>query len=190
LMMNEKVSALADGEMQAQEVSDEIALLLSDKEAMQAWRDYQLIGDAMRGSSNLGAAFTARLMSAIDQEPTVLAPNAMPRTIHSTSAIETITDKTPAPQKIQDRLPAVWSIAASCAAVLMVGWVLLNQQLQDFSSGQSVQVAARAVQQADATKLVTSPVEAPAVPLEYLAAHHVSAPSVGSYYIQAASYSE
>lgn len=189
-MMNEKVSALADGEIEGQEATNELALMLSDKAAMQAWRDYQRIGDAMRGSANLNDAFTARLMLAIEQEPTVLAPNAMPRTLHSTSAKETAVEKNHTVQKIQDRLPAVWSIAASCAAVLMVGWVLLNQQLQDFSSGQSVQVAARAVQQADPTKLVTSPAEAPAVPLEYLAAHHVSAPSVGSYYIQAASYSE
>ena len=188
--MNEKVSALADSEMQAEEAMDEIVSMLSDKEAMQAWRDYQLIGDAMRSAPNLDSAFTARLMLAIEQEPTVLAPNAMPRSVHSSSAKETTASEQHASQKLQHRLPAVWSIAASCAAVLMVGWVLLNQQLQDFTSEQNVQVASTSVQQSDTTKLVANSVEAAAVPLEYLAAHHVSAPSIGSYYIQAASYSE
>lgn len=188
--MNEKVSALADGEMQAQEATNEIASMLSDKEAMRAWRDYQLIGDAMRGEANLDNTFTARLMLAIEQEPTILAPNAMPRSAHSTLAKETKAVNERVPQKIQDRLPAVWSIAASCAAVLMVGWVLFNQQQQDFTSGQSVQVAASGVQATDATNLDANSVDTSAAPLEYLAAHHVSAPSVGSYYIQTASYSE
>jgi len=187
--MSEKVSALADGEMQTQEAMSEIASMLSDKEKMRVWSDYQLIGDAMRGEANLGSSFSARLMLAIEQEPTILAPNAMPRNVHANVAKQTSVANENVPQKLQDRLPVVWSIAASCAAVLMVGWVLLNQQQQDFTSGQSVQVA-NSAQLNDVTSLVVNSGDTSAAPLEYLAAHHVSAPSVGSYYIQAASYSE
>ena len=46
--MNERISALMDGELDEREAGETIGRLGSDAAARQAWRTYHLIGDAMR----------------------------------------------------------------------------------------------------------------------------------------------
>lgn len=222
--MSEQISTLLDGELPVENFSKELNSLLGNKKSQQLWRNYQLIGDAMRDVPQLSDDFTARLMEKIELEPTVLAPSALPRVM---------------PQSVQHHkstLSLPWAMAASCAAVLMVGWALVNQQWQatpeaamglaavttpqrtqpavpvqtaavqvPMSVAQSNQENMQIVEVVDHNKStratekvaqqsvnsdVVAEESAPIAPLEYLAAHHATAPSVGSYYIQTASYSE
>jgi sigma-E factor negative regulatory protein RseA len=72
---------------------------------------------------------------------------------------------------VKGKIAAGWSIAASFAAVMVVGWMVMQQQTQ---SGDEL-----------------APVEvAQSIPAEYLTAHQASAPSASSYYIQSVSYAE
>jgi sigma-E factor negative regulatory protein RseA len=206
-MMSEYISALADGEIDQDENAALIVSVLQNKKSMQAWRDYQLIGDVMRNDQLLSVDFTQNFMQKLEQEPTVLSPNAITRqsTQESRVAMPEVSARVekmagnmhPRNMSHSERLPVFWSVAASCAAVMVVGWVLLNQQIKEEKtvSGMTVAQNTQAVQPAVASVNVnsttaTTPQEYIAIPQEYLAAHQHSAPSVSSYYIQTASYSE
>lgn len=79
--MNEKLSALMDGELERQEAQQVIRGMGSDAARRACWDEYHLIGDALRGESfgevqrrqHAAEAIFARLAS----EPTVLVPAAM-----------------------------------------------------------------------------------------------------------------
>lgn len=82
----ERLSALADGEMHSDEVSQVVGAMRTD-DRMQAgvcetWHAYQLIGDAMRSAdlakSSRDDLFLARLRERMAQEPIVLAPQPVP----------------------------------------------------------------------------------------------------------------
>lgn len=216
--MSEQISTLSDSELAEENFSRELQGLLGNKKSQQVWRDYQMIGDAMRGVPTLRDDFTARLMEKIELEPTVLAPSALPRIKQRAAANK------------KSALPAVWSLAASCAAVLVVGWAMVNQQWQALPEAGLELTATRSVQPSPQVVLVQQAVvdaqanqaasqaasltevkkpsktvdsttqqvavadaleeDAPIAPLEYLAAHHASAPSASAYYLQTASYSE
>jgi len=74
--MKDRLSALMDGELDDRSAAEAIQALGSDREAVRAWRTYQLISDAMRQSRVLSADFTARVAERLKAEPTVLAPRA------------------------------------------------------------------------------------------------------------------
>lgn len=170
--MNEQISALIDDEMHVADAAHLITSIQSSSAAADVWSQYHLIGDVMRGTNALNADFKRNLMHKLEQEPTVLSPQSMPQSL---------------PQSMQDneteavehsrRLPAVWSIAASFAAVMVVGWVALQQQTQTVP----VLVATSATQ---------STVAEAVIPAEYLKAHQTTAPSGSAYYIQSVSYAE
>jgi sigma-E factor negative regulatory protein RseA len=69
----ERISAVADGQLQGAELAQVMADLLSDPHAVQRWHAYHLVGDVMRspelapGCSD--AAFLARLERRLLQEP-------------------------------------------------------------------------------------------------------------------------
>ncbi len=79
--MNEKISALMDGELDREEAKQVIRGLGADTDRRQSWDEYHLIGDVLRGESTgeigrrqrCAAAIFARLA----EEPTVLAPAAI-----------------------------------------------------------------------------------------------------------------
>lgn len=169
--MNEQISALTDDEVAAEDMAHILTWMQSNRHAATAWSEYHLIGDVMRGTVHAGADsltpddmlgqnFKQSLMQKLALEPTVLSPNAADAQYAS-----------PASEQHHKKVPVVWSIAASFAAALVVGWMAL-QQTQTSQELASVEVAQASV------------------PAEYLAAHQVSAPSASSYYIQPASYSE
>ncbi len=162
--MSEQISALMDDEIAVEDAAHLIASMQSSRLAAESWNCYHLIGDAMRGAPVLGKNFKQDLMHKLDQEPTVLAPKS------ALSKVETVAE-------FKEKLPVKWSIAASLAAVMAVGWVAM-QQIQPANEIARMEVAkAEAVEQA-------------AIPAEYLAAHQFSAPSASSYYIQSVSYAE
>jgi sigma-E factor negative regulatory protein RseA len=103
--MESRISALADGELDHEEMN---AILLSAREhpeLQQKWNMYHLIGDSLRQTSSLSPDFTARIAGQLEKEPTVLAPRKI----------------------LQNRTPLVaLSAAASIAAVSLVAWVALQ----------------------------------------------------------------
>ncbi len=115
--MKDQLSALIDGEIAPEDARHIMTGVGAGGELKQAWQHYHLIGDAMRGDAGVRYDMSARIMAAIEAEPTVLAPVA-------TKPIGTMHGSKLAFSK-------GWSIAASVAAVMFVGaMVWQNQSLQ------------------------------------------------------------
>jgi sigma-E factor negative regulatory protein RseA len=151
--MKENLSALIDNELedrQAQQVLDRLHAdgSLRDEFALQV-----AVGDALRGDIGLGAAFTASVMSRLDDEPTVLAPIARP------------------PAASPSRM---WmSAAAAVSGIALVSWLGL-----DFMpAGAPVQLAATPM-----AETYTAPIRAAGANSEaplraYIVAHHGFSPT-------------
>jgi sigma-E factor negative regulatory protein RseA len=105
--MKDKLSALMDGELDDKSAAEVIQALGRDREAVRAWRAYQLISDALRQGPVLSEGFTARFAERLAAEPTVLAPRAL---------------------RGETRKWFALSAAASLAAVTMVGWIAFGPQ--------------------------------------------------------------
>lgn len=78
-MMQEKLSAMVDGEWDDHELDKLIAALDEDEASAGAWRDYHLISDALNQQPLLSDNFLANFTARLDAEPVVLAPSAMRR---------------------------------------------------------------------------------------------------------------
>ena len=105
--MKERISQLMDGELDERASADAFDALRRDAEALEAWRMYHLISDAMRDTRLLSAGFAARVAERLAAEPTVLAPAR--------------------------RLPPArlaLAAAASVAAVALVGWLAFAPQAE------------------------------------------------------------
>ncbi len=173
--MNEQISALADDEIALTDAEHLMAAMQPNSHAAEIWSQYHLIGDVMRGATVLSPDFKHNLMQKIELEPTVLSPNAALMSQHNAKHAA----------EVKSRLPITWSIAASFAAVMVVGWMVLQMQVVNQVS--PVQVAQAVATQTMPTQTVSTE---QAIPAEYLMAHQATAPSASSYYIQSASYSE
>jgi len=147
--MKEQISALMDDELSTDGLDYLFTATKSDDGLGECWSTYHLIGDVMRGNPMLPPDFKQRLMQKLEAEPAVLAPRNVRR----------------------ERRPMMWSIAASAAAVMFVGWVVLQQQAPENANAPVVEIAQN-------------------LPSEYLQAHQAVAPSSSSYFIQPAAYSE
>jgi sigma-E factor negative regulatory protein RseA len=106
--MKERISALMDGELDERAAGEAIDALRREGEALECWRIYHLISDAMRDTRLLSAGFAARVRQRLEAEPTVLAPANLP-------------GKTPAQR-------FAFAAAASVAAVALVGWLAFAPQ--------------------------------------------------------------
>jgi sigma-E factor negative regulatory protein RseA len=103
--MKERISALMDGELDDRAAAQMMDSLADDREALQAWREYHLISDALRESRVLSEGFSARVADELAKEPTVLAPRGLKRG-----------------RKAEE--PRRWvAMAAGVAAVALVGWL-------------------------------------------------------------------
>ena len=99
--MKDTISALMDGELARGDATATLQSLATEGEARETWRDFHLIGDAMRETPSLSPGFNARLLSRLAAEPTVLAPRRTTALFH----------------------PSRWTlmpVAASAAAVALV----------------------------------------------------------------------
>jgi len=162
--MKDQLSALIDGELDIDSAEHVFTAAKSESELKSAWQHYHLIGDALRGDilpdEKEAISLSDKVMQSIEAEPTVLAVNKQKLDATDSKKISTFSSNN-----------KIWSIAASVAAVMFVGLMVLQQQL-----GSSEDL---------------SPIElANSVPMEYLQAHQSSAPSGSAYYIQAASFPE
>jgi sigma-E factor negative regulatory protein RseA len=147
--MKQNISALMDGELDDKAAAELLDALARDRQSVQTWRIYHLIGDALRESPPLSEAFGAKLARQLAEEPAILAPGrlrAQPRTWYA--------------------------LAASVAAVALVGWL-------GFAPQQSPAPVARA----PATVQPVARVKPAVVPLpsgtnDYLLAHQGFSPRV------------
>lgn len=148
--MKTRISELMDGELDERAAGELIGELGRGGEPAESWRTYHLIGDAMRGARPVSADFAARVAARVAAEPAVLAPRRL------------------------EAAPRAWfpmALAASFAAVALVGWVAFAPPPE-----------AGGVPVADATP-AAAPAQAPLavapIPLEandYLLAHQVYSP--------------
>jgi sigma-E factor negative regulatory protein RseA len=72
-MMKNKLSALVDGELTRDEL-EQVCAALDDAEMRGDWADFVLVGAALRGEGQLNFDVSSRVMAALAEEPTVLAP--------------------------------------------------------------------------------------------------------------------
>ena len=76
--MNEKISALVDGELERREADAAFEALGAEGAARDTWRAYHLISDSMHDTRLLSGGFAARVAARLAGEPTVLAPRRRP----------------------------------------------------------------------------------------------------------------
>jgi sigma-E factor negative regulatory protein RseA len=174
--MKQQLSAFIDGEIVPNEAPHLITAVKAGGEVKQAWSDYHLIGDVMRGDQVLNTDLTSRIMLALESEPTILVPN-LQEVVNNQSLefpeLGSITNKVSMKKTNESHSSysnRLWSIAASVAAVFFVGVMTLQQYMQEDTLA-PVQIAQE-------------------LPEEYLAAHQFAAPSSAAYYIQNASFTE
>jgi len=108
---DEQISALVDGELDDQGCHAAVDELLNQSDFRKSWGRYHLIGDALRRSlpRTIDAQFSARVMAALEDEPTVLAP------------------RTRLGAGLGQRLAGL-AVAASVAAVAVLGVQFMYQQ--------------------------------------------------------------
>lgn len=118
-MMESRISALVDGELEQEEANALLAAVKEQPGLQQEWQLFHLIGDALRQTPPLAPDFSARFAAQLAKEPTVLSPHRF----------------------TQPRRPLLaLSAAASVAAVSLVAWVAL--QFNTAGSGPAVQSTA------------------------------------------------
>jgi sigma-E factor negative regulatory protein RseA len=147
--MKTRISALMDGELEQHEISETLRALRSSPEMRKEWCDCQLVGAALRREVGLEIDVTARVMSAIETEPTVMAPK--PR------------------REVEWRRPAL-ALAASAAGVAVVAWLALTP------GSDPAPLLAAAPAEAKRLQVATQLQSTPRLQ-EYLVAHQAYAPS-------------
>ncbi len=125
--MKNQLSALIDGEFEIEDSDHIMTAIKSNGEVKEAWKHYHLIGDAMRGDVSMQHDFSAKVMQALDVEPTVLAINKQA--------------EEQKPNKRKVKTPMFWSVAASAAAVMFVGMMAFELQLGESDDLTPVEIA-------------------------------------------------
>lgn len=120
----ERLSALADGQLQGDELDAALAFAADDAEGHATWQLYHLVGDVLR-SSDLARpsspAFMSRLRDQIAQEPVYTPPERPQEPVH-------IAVVAPVLQEAANASVFRWKMAAgfaSLAAVAAIGWTSL-----------------------------------------------------------------
>lgn len=153
--MKDQISALIDDEISLHDAEYLYTALKAEGESRECWMTYHLIGDAMRGSPIFQSDMRSRIMQQINHEPAVLAPRS----------------SVTANVQVAKKSPVLWSVAASVAAVMFVGMIVLQQQPQTADEMLPMEIAQN-------------------IPDEYLQAHQSLAPSSAAYYIQSTAFTE
>lgn len=151
--MNERISALMDGEVGQAELGHNLKRLASDGELRNAWETYHLIGDALRGHP--GPGYAAKVAARLAEEPTVLAP----KRVHSS---------------VQRARWLAMSVAAGLTAVVLVAWMALPQTKQEMQPALAT-APASTPEKSTSARLPATPVAAEVE--DYLLAHERFSPS-------------
>lgn len=145
--MKDQISALMDDEFDVEGSGHLLTAVKAGGEMADCWSTYHLIGDAMRGETYLRSDFTDRLMARLESEPSLVASAS----------------------QFRKRSSMMWSVAASVAAVMFVGWMVMQQQTQNAADAAPIEIAQ-------------------SIPSEYLLAHQAYSANSAAYYIQPAAY--
>lgn len=130
-MMQEKISAMLDGEWDDQELAQLMASIEDEEtESSSCWQTYHLIGDAMNQRCGLSGQFMANFSARLESEPVILAPNALRRR------------RLPVPA----RRWVAFSVAASVALVSATAWYAGGNQIMNQPAGGVAQVVVAANQ--------------------------------------------
>jgi sigma-E factor negative regulatory protein RseA len=140
----EEISLWMDGELDA-ERSARACDGCREAAPMATWEHYHQIGDYLRGCGAAAPGFRERFAARLSVEPTVLAPSRL----------------RPAPTAV------AWALAATIAAVGVVGWVALTTMSVPPAAVTTAQQAA-VVRPADVRRPVVN---------EYLLAHQEYSPT-------------
>lgn len=111
--MKSRISALMDGELDANELDEPLRALREDGEAWDAWRSYHLISDVLQGRSLIATDCLQRVTARLAEEPALIGP--LPGPVAA-----------PAPARNRWFIPS--ALAASVAAVALVGWMAFAPQ--------------------------------------------------------------
>jgi sigma-E factor negative regulatory protein RseA len=163
----ERVSTLMDGELDSDEAAREITHVKQDAARRDAWNTYHAIGELMRGehmpAAGSSPGFSRRLSEKLALEPTIVAPRLR------------------LPATAKSRQTYALSVAASVAAIAVVGWVAMNMLNPDAAPATLAQAPAgksAAVLQSLAAPSQREPVVmAPEHAHEYLLAHQGISPT-------------
>ena len=114
----EWVSAAVDGELDEQTLAE----LAADADSHEQWRDYHMIGDAMRGElpQTVSIDLSASIMAAIDEEPAIIAPKQ--------TTVKAATNPTSSKVVPLFKQFGQYAIAATVAMVAVVGVQNYNQE--------------------------------------------------------------
>jgi sigma-E factor negative regulatory protein RseA len=146
MVMNEQISRVMDGEIDASEV-DAVCTALGNEAAIGTWSCYHTIGDALRGETAVTRSVAAAVARQLAQEPTVLAPR---------------------PRAASGPASWAWAVAASVAAVTVVGWTAYS--MVDATPAGFAKAREAGTMRAAQMRPVT-------VPADYLLAHQEYAPA-------------
>jgi sigma-E factor negative regulatory protein RseA len=145
--MKSKISAMMDGELPDAELAGPLRALREEGEAIEAWRQYHLISDALRDTDILSSGFSARFAARLEQEPAILAPASVPR-------------------RAEAKVHWLRYSATAAAAAVFVGWFAFQPQ-QETATVQPL---------AKATEAVPVAVPVPKEADDYLRAHQNYSP--------------
>lgn len=145
-MDDDDLSRLMDGELPESDVERVLAGCRSGG-ALVTWTCYHLIGDALRGDRRLSPRISHRFAEALSAEPTVLAPRrVVPKAAGSWA----------------------WGVAATIAAVAVVGWTATSL----------TQTPGTALAKArEASSVTAAQVRTIALPQDYVLVHQEYSPS-------------
>ncbi|GAA5168271.1 sigma-E factor negative regulatory protein [Viridibacterium curvum] len=151
-MTNERISAWLDGELQGGTVAADAAT----REACEAW---WLIGDVMRREKLLSPDFSLRVMQALENEPTVLAPRSAPVV---------------AAERPAANMPRWMPVAAAVSGVVVVAWAMLGTRPDQRPAAEVAVVAKAAPAERNVLALVRAPAQQDDETRAYLLAHQAN----------------
>ena len=133
--LEEKVSALVDGELSREEVDSLVNDLKRDKTGHMCWSHYHLISDALKNNlpDKLPEDFVSRVSQALETEPYLASPPRRPVKTHAFH-----------------RPTIGFALAASVAAVAFVGLGWNNQTAVDQSPSLAMNVTPTTISTAPA----------------------------------------
>lgn len=105
--MEDKISALMDGELDADEATSTIARFKKTDELREQWAVYHLISDVLAQPEMIPADVAHRVSARLATEPTVLAPH-------------------PSPSASARHKPIAFAAAASVTAMAVAAWMSLH----------------------------------------------------------------
>ncbi len=146
-MLNERLSAWCDGELDHDEDEAVVATLMRDEKLRSGSHLTWLIGDVLRSEPELSSDFCDRVRLALEKEPVVLVPVAIRE------------------KKRQERSFHWMSMAAGVAGVLVAGWVVNAVWSSSGQPGKPQTVAKAAVLASDRAYLMAHQASTGGVPM-------------------------